>query len=85
MAVCGSGSAGKKQVGRMVGTLLGLPEAPSSEHAADALAVAICHAGGGPVAEAEIKVRRTTVPRTASDPGTADAKAEHVPGIGSAG
>jgi crossover junction endodeoxyribonuclease RuvC len=45
MAVCGSGSAGKKQVQRMVGTLLGLPELPASEHAADALAVAICHGG----------------------------------------
>jgi crossover junction endodeoxyribonuclease RuvC len=46
MAVCGSGAAGKKQVQRMVGTLLGLPEAPSPDHAADALAVAICHGGG---------------------------------------
>jgi Holliday junction resolvasome RuvABC endonuclease subunit len=31
----------------MVGTLLGLPEPPDSDHAADALAVAICHGGGG--------------------------------------
>jgi crossover junction endodeoxyribonuclease RuvC len=45
MAVCGSGGAGKKQVQRMVGTLLGLPEPPSPDHAADALAVAICHGG----------------------------------------
>jgi crossover junction endodeoxyribonuclease RuvC len=45
MAVCGSGAAGKKQVQRMVGTLLGLPEPPSPDHAADALAVAICHGG----------------------------------------
>jgi crossover junction endodeoxyribonuclease RuvC len=45
MAVCGSGSAAKKQVQRMVGTLLGLPAPPESDHAADALAVAICHAG----------------------------------------
>jgi crossover junction endodeoxyribonuclease RuvC len=45
MAVCGSGSAGKRQVQRMVATLLGLPEAPSPDHAADALAVAICHGG----------------------------------------
>ncbi len=45
MAVCGSGSAAKKQVQRMVGTLLGLPQPPESDHAADALAVAICHAG----------------------------------------
>jgi crossover junction endodeoxyribonuclease RuvC len=46
MAVCGSGSAGKSQVQRMVGTLLGLPEPPRSAHAADALAVAICHGAG---------------------------------------
>lgn len=45
MAVCGSGGAGKDQVQQMVGTLLGLPSPPSSDHAADALAVAICHAG----------------------------------------
>jgi crossover junction endodeoxyribonuclease RuvC len=41
-AVCGSGRAAKDQVGRMVGRLLGLPEAPSPDHAADALAVAVC-------------------------------------------
>lgn len=46
MAVCGSGGAGKGQVQRMVGTLLGLPEPPTPDHAADALAVAICHGGG---------------------------------------
>jgi crossover junction endodeoxyribonuclease RuvC len=45
MAVCGSGAADKKQVQRMVGTLLGLPEPPTPDHAADALAVAICHGG----------------------------------------
>ena len=33
MAVCGTGSAGKQQVQRMVGTLLGLPEPPASDHA----------------------------------------------------
>lgn len=44
-AVCGSGGAKKEQVQRMVGTLLGLPEPPAPDHAADALAVAICHAG----------------------------------------
>ncbi len=46
MAVCGSGGADKSQVQRMVGTLLGLPEPPTPDHAADALAVAICHGGG---------------------------------------
>jgi crossover junction endodeoxyribonuclease RuvC len=45
-AVCGSGSAAKDQVQRMVGALLALPEPPSPDHAADALAVAICHANG---------------------------------------
>jgi crossover junction endodeoxyribonuclease RuvC len=45
MAVCGSGGAAKDQVQRMVGTLLGLPEPPTPDHAADALAVAICHGG----------------------------------------
>jgi crossover junction endodeoxyribonuclease RuvC len=44
-AVCGAGSAGKEQVQRMVASLLGLPEPPTPDHAADAFAVAICHAG----------------------------------------
>ena len=48
MAVCGAGSAAKEQVQRMVGSLLGLPEPPRSDHAADALAVAICHASHAP-------------------------------------
>jgi crossover junction endodeoxyribonuclease RuvC len=45
MAVCGSGAAEKAQVQHMVGALLRLPQPPRSDHAADALAVAICHAG----------------------------------------
>lgn len=45
-AVCGSGGAGKDQVQEMVAALLGLPEPPQPDHAADAFAVAICHAGG---------------------------------------
>jgi crossover junction endodeoxyribonuclease RuvC len=45
-AVCGSGRAEKDQVQRMVGALLSLPEPPTPDHAADALAVAICHANG---------------------------------------
>jgi crossover junction endodeoxyribonuclease RuvC len=56
MAVCGSGAADKKQVQRMVGTLLGLPELPTPDHAADALAVAICHGGGAGRREALEKV-----------------------------
>ncbi|MGI8845937.1 MAG: crossover junction endodeoxyribonuclease RuvC, partial [Thermoleophilaceae bacterium] len=45
-AVCGSGRAAKDQVQRMVGTLLSLPAPPEPDHAADALAVGICHANG---------------------------------------
>jgi crossover junction endodeoxyribonuclease RuvC len=45
-AVCGSGRAEKGQVQRMVQRLLALDELPSPDHAADALAVAICHANG---------------------------------------
>ncbi|MGA1213231.1 MAG: crossover junction endodeoxyribonuclease RuvC [Solirubrobacterales bacterium] len=47
-SVCGSGSAGKRQVQKMVGTLLGLNEVPRPDHAADALAAAICHGGTVP-------------------------------------
>jgi crossover junction endodeoxyribonuclease RuvC len=45
-AVCGNGRAQKDQVQRMVGALLGLGAPPEPDHAADALAVAICHANG---------------------------------------
>jgi crossover junction endodeoxyribonuclease RuvC len=51
-AVCGHGRVGKEQVARMVTSLLGLPESPSSDHASDALAVAICHVNGTPFADA---------------------------------
>ena len=51
-AVCGSGRAAKDQVARMVQALLGLPEPPRPDHAADALAVAVCHANRGPMLEA---------------------------------
>lgn len=44
LAVCGTGSAAKDQVKHMVGALLSLPVEPTSDHAADALAVAVCHA-----------------------------------------
>jgi crossover junction endodeoxyribonuclease RuvC len=43
-AVCGYGRAEKGQVQRMVKAILGLAEPPTPHHAADALAVAICHA-----------------------------------------
>ena len=43
-AVCGYGRADKQQVQRMVRVLLGLERTPTPTHAADALAVAFCHA-----------------------------------------
>ncbi len=42
-AVAGYGSAQKRQVQEMVRTLLGLPEIPRPDDAADALAIAITH------------------------------------------
>ncbi len=51
-SVCGNGRAAKDQVARMVGRLLGLPEAPSPDHAADALAMAICDLNRAPLARA---------------------------------
>jgi crossover junction endodeoxyribonuclease RuvC len=51
-AVCGSGRAGKAQVQIMVARLLALPAPPEPDHAADALAVAVCHANRAPLAAA---------------------------------
>ena len=51
-AVCGYGRAEKEQVGKMVKAILGLDEVPAPNHAADALAVAICHALAPPLQRA---------------------------------
>jgi crossover junction endodeoxyribonuclease RuvC len=48
-AVCGHGGAGKDQVARMVAQLLGLARPPARDHAADALAVAICELNRAPL------------------------------------
>ena len=50
--MCGSGRAPKDQVARMVSALLGLQRTPESDHAADALAVAICHLNCAPLSAA---------------------------------
>jgi crossover junction endodeoxyribonuclease RuvC len=50
-AVCGYGRAEKGQVQRMVQAMLGLKAPPKPNHAADALAVAICHALAPPLLE----------------------------------
>lgn len=44
MAICGYGRAEKGQIQKMVKTLLSLSEIPKPDDAADALAIAICHA-----------------------------------------
>jgi crossover junction endodeoxyribonuclease RuvC len=49
-SVCGYGKADKAQVQRMVKAILGLEALPQPDHAADALAVAICHALAPPLA-----------------------------------
>jgi crossover junction endodeoxyribonuclease RuvC len=51
-AICGYGRAEKAQMQRMVKMLLSLPELPRPNHAADALAVAICHALSSPLLRA---------------------------------
>ena len=51
-AVCGSGRAGKEQVGRMVRVLLRLAEVPKADHTSDALAVAVCHLNRAPLQRA---------------------------------
>jgi crossover junction endodeoxyribonuclease RuvC len=51
-AICGYGRAEKSQVQRMVQAILGLDELPEPHHAADALAVGICHALAPPLLRA---------------------------------
>jgi crossover junction endodeoxyribonuclease RuvC len=52
-AVCGYGRADKAQMQRMVKMILGLSDIPTPHHAADALAVAICHALAPPLLRLE--------------------------------
>jgi crossover junction endodeoxyribonuclease RuvC len=44
LAVVGSGRASKQEVQKMISVILRLPKLPEPEDAADALALAICHA-----------------------------------------
>jgi crossover junction endodeoxyribonuclease RuvC len=52
LAVVGYGKAEKQQVQQMVKLLLGMQTLPKPDDAADALAVAICHAHSGNRTEA---------------------------------
>lgn len=58
-AVVGKGNAAKTQVQHMVVNLLGLSRAPQ-EDAADALAIALCHAHTGQTLENRIEVLSST-------------------------
>lgn len=53
-AITGYGNADKKQVGTMVARVLRLESPPTPADAADALALAICHAWRGPALSSEV-------------------------------
>lgn len=53
LAVCGSGGAQKDQVQRMVVALLDIPGPLPPDHAADALAVGVCHVNAAPFLAAQ--------------------------------
>jgi crossover junction endodeoxyribonuclease RuvC len=70
LAVTGYGSADKEQVGRMVQAILGMPEPPHPDDAADALAIAIWTANrerAGERINAGILDRAAVAPRRAEE------------------
>lgn len=73
-AITGYGNAEKKQVGTMVARILGLAEIPKPADAADALALAICHAwrtgaaGGTLPTAASVATAGATAPRSGLTP-----------------
>jgi crossover junction endodeoxyribonuclease RuvC len=63
-AVTGSGRSDKKQIGNMVKALLNLDEIPKPADAADAIALALCHAWRMPTVSAMPQpFRKRTVPK----------------------
>lgn len=49
LMICGTGTADKKQVQRMVQLTLNLDKAPSPDDTADAVAIGICHSKTAPL------------------------------------
>lgn len=70
-AITGYGAADKKQVQTMVARILGLAETPKPADAADALALAICHAWRTPLTTTQLSMVRS--PRLPGTPQRADA------------
>jgi crossover junction endodeoxyribonuclease RuvC len=56
-AATGSGRSGKAEVQSFVKLVLGLAEVPKPDHAADALAVAICHCHGRSIGSALVDAK----------------------------
>ena len=71
-AVTGWGGAGKAEVQRMVAVLLDLPAPPRPPDAADALALAICHAQIGP-AQQRVQAAKQSAEAVASGAGPSHA------------
>ena len=66
-AVCGNGRADKRQVQTMVARVLALSEVPSPDHAADALAVAVCELNRAPMARAVAEIDSAAPARATGD------------------
>ncbi|WP_166805941.1 crossover junction endodeoxyribonuclease RuvC [Cryobacterium sp. TMT1-3] len=86
-AITGYGAADKKQVGTMVARILGLTEIPKPADAADALALAICHAwrtgasGGTLPTVASITATVTPGPLTPAQKAWRAAERGSMPGV----
>lgn len=59
-ALVGEGRADKAQVAEFVKLLLGLPSVPKPDHAADALAAAVCYHHSHPVSDSPNHSRKST-------------------------
>ncbi|WP_455381729.1 crossover junction endodeoxyribonuclease RuvC [Salinispira pacifica] len=68
-AIVGAGRAEKHQVQELVRVLLGLEKIPKPDHAADALAAAICHANTANVAAALERTGHSSTSRAPREPG----------------
>ncbi|MQM24806.1 crossover junction endodeoxyribonuclease RuvC [Glycomyces albidus] len=74
-AVCGNGTADKRQITSMVTRILRLKEAPKPADAADALAIAVCHLWRGGVKARIESARIESAHRAASQSAAAAAAA----------